>query len=135
MRIEYRYDPELDCYTLVTSDVFILGAEDIATWSREMERASEELLESRGGEKFFCLIDLAGFQLAPAMADAYGERASAFVRRYFTGVIRYGRTVGTPTVSALRRGAESQAFSSLVFPNRASAIEALAIVREANEAP
>jgi hypothetical protein len=127
MKLTLTHDPDVDAWFLTHDDVRIESASDIAAWREALLRELEKL----GGARAYILIDLAGFQLAPAMAEQYGKVAKTVVSQYALGIIRYGgdQAGRDLTTTAIRLGAVLNRFPANVFPDRESALEVLARIR------
>lgn len=131
MRIWYQNDPQIDACVMHMEDVRLLDSESITTWSKTMTTASDDWLSLRGGRKWFCLIELSGFEINPALCDAYGQRARSFVDKYFTGVIRYGAPEGLYSTSALKVGAIQNSFPANIYRDREAALTAYQLMSRA----
>ena len=95
--------------------------EDIAEWEAIMAKQSDALLATRGGQPWWCLIDLQGFSLNPKMAPEYGTRAKGFMSKYFYGCVRFNVPQGLCSKSALRLGAIKNRFPSNMFEDQDAA--------------
>ena len=112
MRLWYSDDEVIDACVMHMEGIEVREEESLGQWAKVMEAESDAWLAKRGGQRWFCLIDLGGFRLAPQMADEYGARAGNFVKKYFLGAIRFGNPDGLCTDAALRLGAISGRFPS-----------------------
>lgn len=115
MRLWYTDDEEVSACVMHMEGIRVEDEESLQRWAAVMEEASDAWLEHRNGERWACLIDLAGFRLAPDMAEAYGAKAKGFVQRYFNGAVRFGTPDGLCTDAALRLGAIKGRFPSNLF--------------------
>lgn len=115
MRIWYADDDQVDACVMHMEGVVVSDAASLRRWAEVMTEASDAWLAKRNGTPWFCLINLAGFRLAPDMSEQYGAQAKQFVQRYFTGAIRFGTPDGLCTDAALRLGAIKGRFPSNLF--------------------
>ena len=129
MRVWYEDDPETDTCTAHLTGVSIDDEPSLQKWLEVTTAASREWLARRNGQKWFCLIDLSDFELAPEMAPAYGACAKNLMNEFYTGAVRYGSPTGVCTQSALRLGAIKNKFPSNIFEDRQAALVALTSIR------
>src|SRR5215510_3800741 len=111
MKLTLNYSKDVDAWTLLHEDVIIRTEEDAAEWRRQI---IELYRDKHDG---YLLIDLAGFDLDPALMDTYGKTAKEITYSHWKSVIRYGGD-NAFSEAAMRIKAIDNKYPSYIFPDR-----------------
>jgi hypothetical protein len=117
MEVRLTYDPALDAWTLTHRGARIHTPADAVQWRQLL---SEELQKLNG--PVWALIDVNEFDVAAVMMEDYGRTVKA-IAHHFRGVVRYG--AGDKTRTAVLLQSMVNSFPANLYPDRASAIQAL----------
>ncbi len=128
MQLSVTYEPEVDAWFIRGKHVFLRTARDVALWQQSIL----EKLARLGGQRAYLLFDMNGTDIDMRIKESYGEAAHSIEERYALGVVRYGRMAGFTSTVLLLEGAK-RGNSAKVLPDRASALAALAQMRDQNK--
>jgi len=121
MRVQFVREASPDAFTVTHDSVRLERPDDVAEWRAQLMSGAEAAI---GNGRAYLLIDYTGFSVSPRVAEAYGQVAEDFRRRFARDVFRYGvADQGSSTVAILQ--SLKRAHLSNVFATREEALQAL----------
>jgi hypothetical protein len=130
MRLKMRFDKDVDAWMLSHEDCTITTKEQVEEWKALLQAEFAKVTKHPA----YLLVDLAGFDLDPSMAERYGDAVKKLsYSGQWAAVVRYQTDAQNFTNTTIRLQAVKNRFPSNIFPSREAALAALEEIKAAHE--